>query len=117
MILLALLLLLAAVALALFMVFGISSDAVSVAIDGLGLSLNTAPLTIYLLGALTMLLTGLAWAMMRAGSRRKLDRRRELKRLRQVEKEQSSYSSAPSQVDLRNSSTSDPMYADPDRRV
>lgn len=119
MIVLAVLLLLAVVALVLVMVLGVSTDVVSVKVDSLGLSLNTSPLTIYLLGVATMALIALAWVMLRTGSKRKLDKRRELKRLRQVDREQTTaptYGSTPASVDVRGKDSDDALYSDPDRR-
>lgn len=124
MILLALLLLLAVAALVLVMLLGVSSDVVRVEVDSLGLSLNASPLTIYLLGVATMALIALAAFMLRTGSRRKLDKRRELKRLRQVDREQTATpdhgstptGSRPMSVDEGSTSTDDGLYTDPDRR-
>lgn len=88
MIILAFLFILAAAALALFMIFGVSQNKVDVHIEGFGLSLDASPLTLFLLGAVAMLLLGLGWSMLRHGSRRKWENRRELKRLRKAEREQ-----------------------------
>lgn len=86
MIILALLLLLLVAAIVVLMVLAGRADTVRLEVPELNIAWEPTPLMIFLLGAATILLVGLALAMIRAGSRRKMAQRREIKELRRQAK-------------------------------
>ncbi|HZI96754.1 MAG TPA: hypothetical protein VFD41_04425 [Actinomycetales bacterium] len=87
MIVLALLLLIAVVALVLFILVTGASETVLLESDQLNVSWEPTALVVFLLGAVTLLLAVIALGLLRGGTKRKVEQRRELKRLRKVEKE------------------------------
>lgn len=87
MIVLALLLLVAAAVLVVFIVVTGRTQTVDLTWEALNLSWAPSALVVFLLGALTLLLVVLALGLLRGGTKRKVEQRRELKRLRGVEKE------------------------------
>src|SRR4051812_44502935 len=62
----------------------------SVTFDTFAGDVVTKPFWVFLLGAVTMLIALLALSLLRRGTRRKVERRREIKRLRKVEQESQS---------------------------
>ncbi|MFZ5870472.1 MAG: hypothetical protein ACOYXW_08110, partial [Actinomycetota bacterium] len=86
MILLAVLLLVLVAAIVLFVVVA-GTAPVLLEWEELNLAWEPSALVVFLLGAVTLLLAVLALGMIRAGTRRRVERRRELKRLRAVAKE------------------------------
>ena len=84
MIILAVLLLAAVAAVVVFVVVA-GYDVSPVSMSWGALELDASPVWIFLLGVVTLLAAELALALLRGGSRRKLAKRRELKRLRDVE--------------------------------
>ncbi len=117
MIVLALLLLLAAAALVVFIVVTGSTGEVPLQWTDLNLTFSPSPLVLFLLGALTLLLVVLALGLLRAGSRRSVEKRRELKRLRRIEDERQverETAPAPAGTTVR---TDKPMTTDHDHRV
>ena len=93
MIVLALLLLLAAAALVAYILLTGSTATVLLASDELNLSWEPSALLVFLLGALTLLLVVVALGLLRGGTKRQVSKRRELKRLRQVEQETATHDS------------------------
>ncbi|MFP5334719.1 MAG: hypothetical protein ACLGIV_05330 [Actinomycetes bacterium] len=87
MIVLALLLLVVVAAIVLFVVVSGSTETVRLEWDDMNLAWAPSALVVFLLGAVTLLLAVLALGMIRGGTRRKVEQRRELRRLREVEKE------------------------------
>jgi hypothetical protein len=91
MIVLAILMLVVVAAVVVFMLVTGATTSVPLEWDALSLSWAPSALVVFLLGALTLCLAELALAMLRGGTRRKIERRRELRRLRRVEKEQAAH--------------------------
>ena len=87
MIVLAVLLLLAVVAVVVFVLMTGVDQTVQLTADWLSLDWRPSALVVFLLGALTLFVAEIALAMLRSGARRSADRRRELKRLRDAERE------------------------------
>lgn len=88
MIVLAALLLVAVAAVVVFVVVA-GTETVRMEWEALSLAWEPTALGVFLLGALAMLLLGLALVSLRAGTRRRTEQRKELKRLKQVERERS----------------------------
>ena len=89
MIVLAVLLLVLSAAIVLYVIVAGATETVSLEWDALNLAWEPSALVVFLLGALTLFLIGLAMALIGNGTRRRMQQRRELKRLRQVERERS----------------------------
>jgi uncharacterized membrane protein YciS (DUF1049 family) len=87
MFLLGLLLLIAVIAVVVFVLSAGADQHVQLSADWLNLNWRPSLLVVFLIGALCLLLVGLALGLMSAGVRRKARRRRELKRLRDAERE------------------------------
>lgn len=87
MIVLAVLLLVLALALVVYVVVAGATQTVSLRWDDLNLAWEPTVLVVFLLGALTLLLVGLALWLIRAGTRRSMQKRRELKRLREADRQ------------------------------
>ncbi|UER53414.1 hypothetical protein HJG43_01270 [Kineosporiaceae bacterium SCSIO 59966] len=85
MIVLAALLLVAVAAVVVFVVVA-GTETVRMEWEALSLAWEPTALGVFLLGALAMLLLGLALVSLRAGTRRRTEQRRELKRLQKVER-------------------------------
>jgi uncharacterized protein HemY len=138
---LALLLLLVVAAVVAAMVLGGTANTIRLDFDPIDLVWQTTPLVVFVVGVATTFVLLLALALFRSASRRRLDQRRELKRLRQAEKDKdqtAAYGNAgrgdaghttaaggsgptsgtkPGGGKSGNqSSSSDTMYADPDRQ-
>lgn len=88
MVVLALLLLVVVAAVVVFVLVTGTTGTVELTWEQLNLSFAPSPLVLFLLGAATLLLAVVALGMLRSGSRRGMAKRRELKRLRKIEKEQ-----------------------------
>lgn len=88
MIVLAVLLLLAVALVTVFLLVAGVDATVPLEWDALNLSWSASPLVLFLLGAVTLLAAMVALGLLRSGTRRKVGKRREIKRLRKVEKEQ-----------------------------
>lgn len=84
MIVLGLLLVVLAGATGAFAVFGSSSTAQMVHLEGIGLSISASPLAIYLAGAVSVVLIGLGFSLIRRGTRHKASSRKELRELRKA---------------------------------
>ena len=84
MIILAVLLLVVVAAVVAFVLIG-GLEAAPAEMSVGALDVSASPLWFFVLGAVTLLAAELALALLRGGSRRKLAKRRELKRLREVE--------------------------------
>ena len=87
MIVLAVLLLLVVVAVVVFVLMTGVDQTVQLTADWLNLDWRPSALMVFLLGAVTLFVAEIALAMIRTGTRRSADRRRELKRLREAERE------------------------------
>lgn len=87
MIVLAVLCLALVAAMVIFMVFGGFDSSVTVDWDLVNLAWQTNALAVFLAGALTLLVAEFALVLLGRGTRRKVEQRRELKRLRKVEQE------------------------------
>ena len=83
MIVLAVLLLLLAAVLTLFVAVGGATSDVEVTWGSLNLQWNTTALTVFLLGASCLLMAEVGVVLLRRGTRRKLQQRREVHRLRE----------------------------------
>lgn len=94
MIVLALLLLIAAAALVVFVIVTGSTQPVALEWDALNLAWDPSVLVVFLLGAVTLLLVVVAFGLLRGGTRRKVEQRRELRRLRRVERENAAVAGA-----------------------
>lgn len=88
MVVIAVLLLVVVAAVVVFVVVAGTTGTVTLEWDQLNLFFEPSPLVLFLLGAATLLLAVVAIAMLRAGSKRSMAKRRELKRLRRLEGEQ-----------------------------
>lgn len=88
MVVLALLLLVVVAAVVVFVLVTGTTGTVDLTWEQLNLSFAPSPLVLFLLGAATLLLAVVALGMLRSGGRRGMAKRRELKRLRRIEKEQ-----------------------------
>lgn len=87
MIVLAVLLLVLALALVVYVVVSGANQTVSLEWEELNLAWEPTPLVVFLLGAVTLLLVVLALWMIRAGTKRGVAKRRELKRLREADRQ------------------------------
>ena len=87
MIVLAVLLLLVVVAVVVFVLMSGVDQTVQLTADWLNLDWRPSALMVFLLGAVTLFVAEIALAMLRSGTRRSAERRRELKRLRDAERE------------------------------
>ncbi len=94
MIVLALLLLIAAAAMVVFIVVTGSTGEIPLEWDDMNLAFAPSPLVLFLLGALTLLLAVLALGLLRAGTKRSTEKRRELKQLRRLQDERDSQADA-----------------------
>lgn len=133
MILLAFLLLVLVAAIVVLMVLAGTAPTVRLEIDQLNLAWEPSALMVFLLGAGSVLLLGLALGMIRAGSRRKMAQRREIKELRKQAHSSPSSSSGtgtagttgttgggaigsrPVTDSSRTTDVRDPLYVDRDR--
>lgn len=121
MIILALILLLIVAVVVVLMVAAGRSDAIHVEIPYVDISWEATPLALFLLGAVTLILAVVALGLIRAGSRRKMAQRREIKELR---KQARSTPSQPANIPPRpvestppttSTDVRDPLYVDRDR--
>jgi hypothetical protein len=87
MIALAVLLLIAVAAVVVFVLVTGTTATAPLVWESLNLSWTPSVLVVFLLGVLTLFVAEVALALIRGGTRRTIERRRELKRLRQVEQE------------------------------
>lgn len=88
MIVLAVLLLALAAAVVVFVVLTGASETASLTYDPLNIAWEPSVLVVFLAGAAALFLVELALALMRGGTRRRMEQRRELKELRKKEAEQ-----------------------------
>lgn len=108
MVVLGLILLLAAVALVLLLATAGTSQDVVLDLVG-GQQLTTSPVWVFVAGAVTLLLLGLGLLLIRAGTRRAVGRRREMRRLRAAAR--------PTPGTQNGSDRADPADDEPDRQL
>jgi len=104
MIVLGLLLILVAVGATIFAVAAPSATSTTIVVTALGVKVSASPLAMFLAGAVSVALLGLAYILISRGTRRKARSRKELRQLR---KEQAAAGTSPSAEGGHRSSRSD----------
>jgi hypothetical protein len=94
MIVLGLLLILAAVAAAVFAVTAPSGAEQTIEVSALGFKLLASPLAMFIAGALSVILVGIGFALINRGARRKASSRKELRELRKGQADAAAHPSA-----------------------